>query len=370
MCMSRSRATPRPRRRSASFRWIARGRMRPSAARSARATCAAVRACARCSSTAKDLATRSRPRSPSLASASPSVRLPPRDAGASRSAFIRLHRRLRCALGVGLPFGHSDCGTVARRLIVPPRSGRRSRAADRAGPRAAAGWPRAGRRAKLAAEAERARLRRRSRRSAPAHGGLRRRAGLRVGRRSPRARMAPRSRDCRAALLDGVHHPCFGLRQGLRPSGARAADRGRPRPAAAASSPTARRARSPRVRRCRPTTLPTASSRSSRTRIARERSMRMSGHDYHPRRRRDLPALLRHHPRRGRPVALLRGRGRGRGAHDPCLRPGRGGAAHRVRPRLRRRPRAARWRPARRSCAIPRWWRTASPARGCRRATR
>ena len=34
------------------------------------------------------------------------------------------------------------------------------------------------------------------------------------------------------------------------------------------------------------------------------------------------------------------------------------------------RRRARRWRTARRSCATPRWWRTASRARGCRRTTR
>ena len=67
----------------------------------------------------------------------------------------------------------------------------------------------------------------------------------------------------------------------------------------------------------------------------------LSDHDYHPRRRRDLRALVRHHPRRGRPGALLRRRGRGRGAHDPCLRPGRGGRAHRVRARASSPPRAA-----------------------------
>ena len=65
----------------------------------------------------------------------------------------------------------------------------------------------------------------------------------------------------------------------------------------------------------------------------------------------DLRALLRHHPRRGRSVALL-GRGsRCRGAHDPCLRPGRRGAAHRVRRQPGRQRHARRSRPGRRSSA-------------------
>ena len=55
------------------------------------------------------------------------------------------------------------------------------------------------------------------------------------------------------------------------------------------------------------------------------------------RRHGDLRALVRHHPRRGRSVALLGGGSRCRGAHDPCLRPGRGGAAYRIRRRPGRR---------------------------------
>ena len=85
-----------------------------------------------------------------------------------------------------------------------------------------------------------------------------------------------------------------------------------------------------------------------------------------PRRRRDLPALLRHHPRRNRPRALLRRRSRRRRPHDPCLRQPGGRRAYRIR-RTALSPRPARRSPpARRSSAIPRWWRTASPAPACR----
>ena len=46
----------------------------------------------------------------------------------------------------------------------------------------------------------------------------------------------------------------------------------------------------------------------------------------YPRRQRDLRTVLRDHSRGGRPPAILGGRGRCRGAHDPCLRRGRGSA--------------------------------------------
>ena len=50
----------------------------------------------------------------------------------------------------------------------------------------------------------------------------------------------------------------------------------------------------------------------------------------------DLRALLRHHPRRGRPRALRPRRGARRGAHHPCLRHGRRRARSRLRRRRRR----------------------------------
>ena len=52
--------------------------------------------------------------------------------------------------------------------------------------------------------------------------------------------------------------------------------------------------------------------------------------------------------------------------HDPCLRPGRGGAGISSFRQASSPPPAPRSRPARRSSAMPRWWRMASPARGCR----
>ena len=63
-------------------------------------------------------------------------------------------------------------------------------------------------------------------------------------------------------------------------------------------------------------------------------------------------------------------RSRRRGAHDPCLRRGRGGASTSCSAPASSPRRARRSRPARRSSATPRWWRTASRARGCRPATR
>ena len=65
------------------------------------------------------------------------------------------------------------------------------------------------------------------------------------------------------------------------------------------------------------------------------------------------------------------GRSRRRRAHDPCLRQRRSWRAQVV---FGARPRRGGARgacaPARRSSAMPRWWRTASRARGCRPTTR
>ena len=91
--------------------------------------------------------------------------------------------------------------------------------------------------------------------------------------------------------------------------------------------------------------------------------------ELYPRRRRDLPPLLRHHPRRGRSRALHAGRGaRGR-AHHPRLRHGRDRARHRHVAGFADRRAAALQAGAPILCDA-RWSPTASRARACRPATR
>ena len=90
----------------------------------------------------------------------------------------------------------------------------------------------------------------------------------------------------------------------------------------------------------------------------------------HPRRQCHLRKILRHHPRGGGSVALLDGGGGPCHPHDPCLRPGGGGAALRLLARLRFGRRGLPPGPARRYCAMRKWSRTGSPAPGCRPTTR
>ncbi len=261
------------------------------------------------------------------------------------------------AVGIGLPFGHSDSETLSRLIDAGRRSGA-------AGLRTAPGRAllSAGSVARRDAQADRrsgrARLHHRSRRSAPQGRRLRRRADLRVGRdRRARAGAGAGRRGADAARWRG--HPCFRLRQGLRPSGTRAARGVRPRRALR------------RVRRWRAVVLGDGRRAAGDDRAthsvaeARDERPRLP-----PRRRRDLSSA--------RSPIIRAETDLSRFSEDEadivvrmvhaCGSP-EAARAHRVRRRLRRGRRAPRSPPARRSCAIPRWWRTASPARGCRRAT-
>ena len=90
-----------------------------------------------------------------------------------------------------------------------------------------------------------------------------------------------------------------------------------------------------------------------------------AGARLHPRRRRDLPAVVRDDPRRSRPVAIPGRRRAGGGAVDPHLRSGRRRRSRRLQRRRGRRAHAALRRGRARCCATRRWWRPASPPRGC-----
>ena len=172
------------------------------------------------------------------------------------------------ALGVGLPFGHSDSETLLR-LIAAARQAGAIGAPHLAGPRAAAGGLVARRDAPIRRRGQRSRLHRRSRRSAPKGCGLRRRADLRVGR-DCRARDRARDRRRRAVAARWRDHPYFGLRQRLRPSGSRACGGVRPRRALRC----VRRRRAVMLRHGRRVAGAARATRSSARRFA------MSGHDY------------------------------------------------------------------------------------------
>ena len=88
-----------------------------------------------------------------------------------------------------------------------------------------------------------------------------------------------------------------------------------------------------------------------------------------PRRRRDLPPVVRHDPRRGRPVPAPGRRRSGGGADDPRLRSGGPRRRHRLLPRPGRRRLARRCGTAPRSSATPRWSPPASRGPACPPAT-
>ena len=237
----------------------------------------------------------------------------------------------RSAVGVGFPFGHTD----ARRWKALDARGRAAGATRRAAgarSRAARRRPRAAARRRVAAAAAEDSA------SSSSRDDPRRRivacAGAPIcalGRDSRPARsrreVAQPSRRCIAA---GRGDPHLRLRQGLRPSGRRRRSTAIGRdgacdllvdgaPAGSCESTAAGRS---------------GSDRSSRA-PAGARAM-AEPHAYLRDGAAIYAALVRDHPGRSRSLRLLGRGGRGRGAHDPCLRPGRGGAAHRVRPRSRR----------------------------------
>ena len=145
-----------------------------------------------------------------------------------------------------------------------------------------------------------ARLRGARRRSAPAHRGLSRQARLRVGidrgarARAEIARQLPPSREIAAIHVSGCAKGC------AHPA-RRRADRGRAEHGCGIVRDGSARA-TPRYH------VDAADVVAEVVRIAAERERAPSMAEpagLSARRRRDLPALVRHHPRRGRPVALL-----------------------------------------------------------------
>ena len=131
-----------------------------------------------------------------------------------------------------------------------------------------------------------------------------------------------------------------GLREGPRRRPGRRARRARPASAAAAcTSPAAHAAAErPAPRTSTPSRSPGAGTSST---ACPARDWRRDA-QLRPRRRRDLPPLVRHHPRRGRPHGPAAGRRPGRRPDDPRLRAGRPRRRPRLLPRRRRsRPRTA-----------------------------
>ena len=268
------------------------------------------------------------------------------------------------ALGLALAFGHAHASALEQLT----RRRRRPRGQCACGPRRAAhsccsavapDGGRADRRGRAAGFVVRADDPRRR------IVGLSRQAGLRVGiDRGARARN--RDRAAAAAVAQDRRHPRFGLRQRLRPSGARRADRGRVR-AWLRHRPRRLGARDAALsRRCR--------RRRRRGRAHRRRTQRAASMAEPQSYLRDGAAIYQ------RSFAIIRAEAdlsrfsaeEAEVAVRMIHACGHVEAAkrHRVRSRARgRRPLGAGAR-ARRSCATPRWWRTASRARGCRRATR
>ena len=236
------------------------------------------------------------------------------------------------ACGIGLAFGHADARSLERLAEA-------ARAAGASGLRAAPGRALhddradAADRIGLRRRRRTARLHRARRRSAAARRRLRRRADLRVGAyRRARARAAHRRAD-RAASRRRVTIHISGCAKGCAHAAPAALTVvGTPDGCALVANGSARDAPFAIVADERTARSDCADSRANETRGRPCLTRRLFA-----RRRGDLRALVRHHPRRGRSVALFGRRSRRRGAHDPCLRPGRSGAAHRVRRQPRRR---------------------------------
>ena len=173
---------------------------------------------------AKDC-THSNPPSPTLIVDAPIPAARP----AAQPIGVHVLRSGRVAVGVGLPFGHSDAEALQRLVAAARRfgaSGLRTapgRALLMLGPCADNAA------ARLCRRSGSARLHRRSRRSAPPRDRLRRRADLRLGRNpGPRHGAGGCAGALRHAACSG-RGSCLRLRQRLRASGPRAGRDLRPR---------------------------------------------------------------------------------------------------------------------------------------------